>query len=394
MSTMDLPTVHRLRKVQEIMKGDNFKNLRSNIHKLLTGELNKFKLTFGPHIWRGYVYRTSNSLYGTIFSYWDNIPFIVRGYPKIKYTESTDILNKYCSCEEKPDGTNLGLFLLPNGKFMGKTRETVTIERVGYKGQRWDKLLEKTGTIPAIQKLLKDNYRVFGELYGTDNPGDFIRYTVPIAFQAFDIVDVNSLAFLPPKKKYDLFYEVGLPFTKVYWEGFLNNKELSRLEYELQKYVTVDGMEGIIAKYYNSKIGDTEIAKIKCKEISELCWSMSPRKTIPRGILAKAIRKAWENFGTLQNQEEVLEFVIKELGEEFEEDKINSSIIKIKRMITEFFLSKEGDIFEVMNYLKEMEEKGIEVSIENKNKIMSMIASKFKGYSAGNLYSIFMAYVK
>jgi len=393
MSLMGEPTAVRIRAIHESMKGDNFKNLRPNIYKYIKGSIRQFTHKFNGHVWKGYIYLDRNSLMGSIFSYWDtNIPLIIRGYPKIRYTENTRLMNTLCTCEEKVDGTNLGLFLLPNGEMMGKTRMVERYDLGGFKGRFWNKLLEKTGLFPNIMKLIKDNYSPFGELYGYENAGEFIRYTNPIGYKGFDIVDLNDFSFLPPNKKLRLFRMVDIPTVDKIWEGIINPKQIERLEFQLKSLVKEDGMEGLVAKHYNEEIKDTSFSKIKTGSIQELAWSLSPKKSIPRGILGKAIRKAWENNKDFSDRGEILSFVKDELSEEFDSSFIEHSSDKIKRMIDDYFTSMQGDIKpELFDFLKELEDNGVDIS--NKGKIMSMLAKQFTGYAPNKLFSMYCTYV-
>jgi len=394
MSMMDKPTAERIRVIAEAMKGSNFKNLRSIIFKYLTGDVQQFTHKFNGHIWKGYKYQTRNSLMGTLFSYWDNKPFIVRGYPKIRYTENTTLIDKECFCEEKIDGTNLGLFFLPNGLFMGKTRMVERFDLQGFKGRNWSKLLNKTELVPNIQSIIKDDYTVFGELYGKENPGDFISYSSSIAFKGFDIVDLRTFTFLSPIDKSKLFYDHDIPTPQIIWQGEISPKEIERLEFELIQVVKEDGMEGLVAKYWNVELQDTQFGKIKTGSIKELAWSLSPRKTIPRGLIGKAVRKAWEANKDFNKQKEILDFVKEELLEEFDDSFVSHSSDKIKRMIQEYFTSMQGDIRpEVFDYLKELEESGITVNMETKGKIMPILAKKFIGYTPNKLYGMYLTYV-
>jgi len=391
MSLMSEPPKKRIKAIHESMIGSNFKNLRSTIYKNITGDIRQFTHKFNGHKWKGYIYLSRNSLMGTIFSYWDNIPIVIRGYPKIRYTEQTHLINEFCTCEEKIDGTNLGIFMLPNGAIMGKTRMVERWDLGGYKGRFWNKLFEKTGLLDSIDRVVSNDYIIYGELYGYENAGDFIRYSSSISFKGFDIVDCTDFSFLSPSNKYNLLNSLDIPVPDILFEGFITEKEIENLEFKLRSYVMVDGMEGLVAKHYDTITKDTYFAKIKTGSIQELAWSLSPKKSIPRGFIAKALRKAWENNKNFTKRKEILNFIEEELSEEFDPEFISRSGNKIKRMIDEYFTSMQGDIKpEVFDYLKGLEERGID--IDNKGKIMSSLSKLFTGYAPNKLYFMYLAY--
>jgi len=400
LSLLDLIPKERLLNLKEEMSKNRRKSreglfslIRKNLNCSPT-ELKKFKYTVNNHLWEGVIYLKRNNLMGTIFSYYDKKVFIVRGYPKIKYSEESKVLNNYAVCQEKIDGTNLGIFLFPDGTLMGKTRMTERFDKQGYKDRRWYELLKETGLEDNVMKLLTENpyFQIFGELYGQKNPGDFIRYNVPIAFKVFDIFNTNTYSFTHPKMVEDMCKQYDLPFVKTMWKGELTLKEVQRLEFELKDEVKEDGMEGIMAKYWDEKDKDVYFAKLKCEGIKELCWELSPRMVIPRAIIKKAVKKAWDNQGILETTDDIFSFVIAELKEEADEGLIVRSKDRIKEIIYAVFTPVEGQD-KLWSYFKELEGKGIDFSnIGNKNKILSLAASKFIGISPDILYKSYMTY--
>lgn len=351
-------------------------------------DFRKFSYTFNGHSWKGYVYQKRNSLMGTLFTVWDNKFYIIRGYPKIKYSHDTILMDKECIVEEKVDGTNLGLWLLPNGKLMGKTRMVERFDVQGFQGREWNVLLGKAINIENAKKLLKEDYLIFGELYGQLNSGEFIRYTTTIGFKIFDIVDRRNLGFLSFDEKMNLAQRYGLPTVNLFWRGTLTIKEVQRIEFELSSYVREDGMEGCVAKYYNLNDKDVYMAKLKCKEVTEQCWSKS-HLTIPSAVIGKAIQKAMENLSKFSTKDAFEEFVIEELKEEATEELISKSKPKIKRMIEDRMTPAECQE-EVFAYLKDLIKQGIDIG--NKGKIMSSLADKFIGYKPSLLYRLYEQY--
>lgn len=350
----------------------------------------KFTHQIGPRKWQGIIYRSRNTMMGTIFSYFGNKVLIVRGYPKIKYSEASRVLNQKAYAENKYDGTNLGIWMMPNGDLMGKTREVEWWTGQGYKGRKWDILFKQTGHYDALMKITKDDYQVFGELYGSENPGDFVRYTTPINFRAFDIVDRRTFSFLPYRKKVKLMEDYGLEYVGLYWKGQLTMKEVEKIEFQIKDLVKEDGFEGMVAKWYDTEVKDTFFAKLKCMEIREKSWSLSPRSGVPRGLIAKAVRKAYE--ANIKDMDEILAFVKEELIEEAEPALVEKAGDEIKRMVYKLAQPIQ-DFGEIQVYIKELEDSGIKITIENTNKVMNLLGTKFFGQNPGKLYNAFMTYV-
>jgi len=417
------PTSERLRIIRDLMiksrarsREGIFKTLRI-MTKCPPNKLKKFNLDIHGHKYHGVIYLVHNSMYGSIFAYYDNKVVVIRGYPKIRYAESSKVMGKYCWAEWKHDGTNLIFFSLPDGNLEGKTREVPYIfGRVGYKKRRYDELISDTNFLDNINNLCKLGFSVCGELFGYNNEGEFIRYTIPIDFEVFNIIDMNTLKFLPVDKARSLCKKFGLKHVKILSNGYLTNKFIEKLEHESKDLLKIDGSEGLVCKTWNEETKDIQMCKVKCKEIKELCWAMSPRKSIPRGMIAKAVRKAWENQRNLESIDAIINFVKEEivedtkifleqkrknaekqgidLPEEKLEDIIDRSVDRIKREIFFIFSSEAKYDTKVFDFLKVLENKGIEVSIENKGKVLSLSASKFKGISPSLLYNSFMSYIK
>lgn len=355
-------------------------------------DFRKFTYHFNGHLWKGYIYHKRNSLMGTLFTVWDNKFTIIRGYPRIKYSHDSLVMGKECVVENKIDGTNLGIWLLPNNQMMGKTRLVERWDNAGWRGRVWSKLFEKTGLVEPMMKLIKDDYQAFGELYGKDNKGEFIPYSIPIGFKVFDIVDRRTLGFVSFDEKIKLAQQFNLPTANLYWRGILTPKEVERIEFELSPFVKEDGMEGTVAKFYDLNDKDVYMAKLKCKEITEKAWAISgSHSTIPRAIIGKAIQKAIENLNpsVRGTKEEFEAFVKQELLEEATDELVSSSKDKIQRMIYDKLTPIQCKD-EIFSYLDELMYKGID--IEHKGKIMSSLGNKFIGYNPSILYRLYRAY--
>lgn len=259
---------------EECRRKRSLKTIRPIIAEKLNAkgdELKKFTHHFNGYTWQGFIYQKRNSLMGSIFSFWNNKFIIIRGYPKIKYVEETQVIDREAVVEAKYDGTNLGMWLMPNGMIMGKTRLVERWDVQGYQGRNWYELWRKCGLEQNIMRLLKEDYQVFGELYGRENKGEFVSYSIPIAFKVFDIVDRRTFSFVSRREKERLCSKYDIPIVEVLWEGILTFKEAERLEFEAKQYVHEDGYEGFVAKTFSESDMDEYFAKIKCEEIKEKC---------------------------------------------------------------------------------------------------------------------------
>jgi hypothetical protein len=396
------PPAERLQKVYGLMRiKPSVAKLPSYISSILDNkpaDISKFTHKIGGHNWTGYIYHSRNSLYGSIFSYFGKTPIVIRGMPKISYSEDARVLNNESTIEEKIDGTNLVLWTFPDGTFWGKTRETETIFGGGYRGQDWFALLEETGYVPQLILICRAGYGIIVELYGYKNKGEFVNYTVPIAIKVLEIYDRKTFKFLHPHEKQATCYQFGLPCVKAHESITLTPKELERLEYEAKAFVKEDGLEGFVAKYFDPETQDVHMGKIKCSEIRELCWG----DKIPMNFIWKAIRKCEETNVSLtidgKENPDAITFIKNEMMEDFTEVMINKNMSKVyygllhphepKMDITLF----ENE--EVNKMLDELTAQGMEISIGNKNKVMSIVGTRLTGGKSTNLYKAFLAYIE
>jgi len=379
--------------IREGMKNKSLPKAISIIAQRLhlgSGDYKRFSHSINGHKWRGIIYYKRNSLLGTIFSYFDSKPLVIKGYPKIRYSEVSRVRDKECYLEAKYDGTNLGFWMFPDGTLMGKTRFVERYDRPGYEGRRWSELISDTGYMDQIAKLCKDDYSPFGELYGYRNPGEFIRYSTPIDIKFFEVCDLRTMEWIEYNRKIKLLESYGLRPVELYWHGVLSLKEIARLEYEAKQYVCLDGMEGYVAKWYSSEDRETYMAKLKCDDIKERAWGLSPRSTIPRSVISKAVKKALDNRSSFSTLKEVEDFVREELLEEATKELVNRVDKKIKRIVKGAFGNIE-DQKKIWDYFEELESMG--VSIDNKNKILSLAASVFKDINPSELYRAYCGYL-
>lgn len=398
MTLHENPATERLQLMLTWMKKkSSVKVLRRGLAEILKcspSGCKEFKHTFGKNKWSGIIYQQRNSIYGTIFSFWNRRPLIIRGMPKIDYAEAAELLDKEGIAEEKIDGTNLILWLFPdNTTFLGKTREVERYDGQGWEGRKWHELLFATGEVEKLIALCREGYQVIVELYGCDNPGEFIRYTVPIAIKVLEITDAKSYRFLDYQRKATLCAKHDLPVALPMFTGLLSPKKLEQLEFEARTYVKEDGMEGFVFKYFGPD-QDIHMGKIKCEELREKSYLMSPRSKIPKVFIAKAIRKANENHVDLSSEDAVT-FVKQELLEDFEQKFVDISDKNIRKMLLQSHESNVGQSYElkpILDYFEELN-KNVPVVINNKAKVLSVASHKFPMIQAGKLYSAFCIYI-
>ena len=339
-------------------------NLRYETSKYLQAApdiMRDFKFQMGSHLWKGIIYMARNSLMGSLISLFDSKPFVLRGYPKINYAPEARILDRDIIAQEKVDGTNLGIWILPDGSLMGKTRlmprfDTNSLEAEKRGVSTWKDLFLKTGLESNIYKLASEDYCIYGELYGYFNQGDFIKYSIPIAFKVFDILDMKSLSFLPFSKVKDLCSFYNIPVVDTFWEGKLTYSALQNLEYEAESFLKEDGAEGFVVKSFYDE--DMHFAKVKCDQIKEKIWKLETIG-IPLKICLKAVRKVRENFPYISSLDEYLERTKDELKEEIDPQIIEMSSDKIRNVIRRAIAPTSEELKEkvrdMMLELKEMD---------------------------------------
>jgi len=349
------------------------------------------KFTHGQ--WTGFIYNKRNSLMGSTFGFYVNKFMIIRGYPKIRYAEDSRVLDKEVVTEFKLDGTNLGIWSFPDGKIMGKTRLVERWDSQGWKGRNWKTLFERTQLMDKISKLVKEDYQIFGELYGKDNEGEFIKYSIPIAFKVLDIVDRRNFGFLDRDTKVKLCQQYDIPLVEESWRGILTQKEAERLEFQAKDLLKEDGYEGFVAKSFIAEDKDVYFCKLKCQEVREKCWGLSSSFTIPSFIIQKAIQKAQENMTRFTSKDEFEEFVRQELLEEASEELVNKSKEKIRRVL-ENRMANQIDADEIFEYLDELSKEIDVKNPANKRLVMRKLADKFIGFKPATLYGLYNRYSK
>lgn len=351
-------------------------------------EYRYFTTKVNNHRWRGYIHLERDWLFGSLYTLWDNKPYIIRGYPKVKYVEASKVLNKEGVAEGKADGTCLGIFNLPDDSLMGKTRMGSRWDVPGYMGQIWGDLYKDTGLLENTKSLCDLDYLPFFEMYGERNPCEYVQYTVPIAAMLIDVVDMRTFKFLSYDKKVDLATKFELPIPRLHWEGTFTIDKISWLAWESEARVTIDGEEGLMAKWFDPTIQDQYLGKIKCDNIRALAIKLGGG-AIPDEEIKKGIRKAFDEGEYLQG--DVMTLTIQELAEDWPDSKISISMIRIERLVQRMCSSETERIF---NWLEKQIGGGLDVSMENKGVVMRTMAQANLGIHPTEGYKIFTMYLK
>jgi len=388
-----------LSEIKERMKGHKtIQTIRTSLSECLGAKpkyIRDFSYKINGHTWKGCIYIARNSLMGSIFSYWDSKPFIIRGYPKIRYALDTKLLNKAVTVQMKYDGTNIGLFQLPNKELMGKTRlmprwDVDSLEAMKRSVSHWKELfikIENRNLLQRILKLAKEDYLIFGELFGYLNPGEFIQYSVPIAYLVFDIIDLRTFKFISSRDAEALCSKFEIPFVETLWTGILTRKEIERIEYEAKQYIIKDGYEGFVAKHFSTVDRDMHFCKLKSEEIKEKSWKVRTAG-IPALIIRKAIRKAMESYPYYSKIEQLYPIVREELLEEVEPALVDQSEKKIKSTIRRILLPIPEELRKsVHSIMLELKSQGID--LQKKREVLSALAFRLGDVPGKLLFKLY-----
>lgn len=334
-----------------------------------------FNYKMGGHSYRGYIYNPfrmtwQGDLYGTIFYFWDNTPYIVRGYPKILYAQvrAANIMGRYVRAEEKVDGTNLIFWNFPNDQLMGKTRAVPRYDTGGYQGRMWNELAGNTGRLNGIRKLTKDDYNPAVELYGYLNQCDYIDYPdTPIDIKGLDIIDNRTFSFVPYKKKKELFEDADIPMPSLHWEGTLDQNNLTYLENEAESLM--GGYEGFMVKYWSELYQDQFFGKIKCHAMRELARLRSGG-ALPIKEIDRAIRKALDSIIMISSVSELHSMVIEELYSDNEKHYVDASLVRIERTIAKAF---PIDTIAIWSQLDRLDDT-MDITEDNKGQVLGTLS--------------------
>ena len=278
---------------------------------------------------------------------------------------------------------------------MGKTRliprwDVQSLQAMKRQVSHWKELFMKIDggyLLKQVKYLAEDDYMIFGELYGYLNPGEFIKYSIPIAFKAFDIVDTRTLKFLSSKDMEDLYYELDIPYVEELWHGILTRKEVERIEYEAKQYVREDGYEGFVAKHFSPIDNDMHFCKLKCDEIKEKAWKL--RSTgVPVSIIRKAIRKAMESYPYYDKVDQLYPVVREELLEEVELSLIDESENKIRSVIRRVLSPTPEELKKsIREIMLELRERGMDLN--KKGEVLPALAHRLGDISGKMLYKLY-----
>jgi len=168
---------------------------------------------------------------GSLLSVFEEEPFIVRDYPVLPPYEEyktflvdtvrptiktiPDKISDYV-VHPKINGAEVRFFILPSGKFWGKTRFIEYVDRNAGYNMNFLLLLEIAGYAEKVERLCRDHQVVvFGTLFGKYIPGGYHKYECESDFRAYDLVDLNTDDFLPWEKVQSLLNEYGIPCIDV-----------------------------------------------------------------------------------------------------------------------------------------------------------------------------------
>jgi len=109
--------------------------------------------------------------------------------------------------------------------------------------------------------------------------------------------------------------------------------------------------------------------KIKATTVKE--EHLKASGSIAELFITKALDKAYENLESINDEDEVIKFVKEELREEYPEEAIEKSNIKIIKTYKEFYISKK--LIEKLQFiLKDLEDIDADISVK-----MRMFANKY-----------------
>ena len=282
-------------------------------------------------------------------------------------------------------------FYLTDEIFQGNTLlEEHVLQLTATPDANWKVKFEQVPGHEKVYDLARKGFLVFCELYGYLNSGEFVKYTIPIAIKVIGIVDMKRFNFLRREETEKLCILHELPIPKIYFEGKLITKEVERIELDLEKDVVLDGMEGLVAKYWCEEEGDSYFCKLKCEKVKESCYKLS-RSLIPSTIIRKAIKKALdENLGE-KNIGVLFPIVVEELKEEYDEAILAASEGKVKGLIRYAVTPSDEDLKETVRLaMMDIMSTGIDVEDEkNKGKVLSGLHNRLGDIKGGTLFKLY-----
>jgi hypothetical protein len=189
-------------------------------------------------------------LHSSLIGAYEYQPYIIRGYPCSNKITKKPSLNSKTVIQESYDGIPITFYRLPHGEVVAKTKQLEYIERYSIVSRDYKSLIEKSGAMENIKKLLNDNpdYVIFGELYGNhESLRGYVDYDVEAHYIAFDILHRPSYKFLDCTESDTLFSEYEIDSAPFIWST-----------YEIDDVLN-ERVEGLVYKEY--KDGEINVRK-------------------------------------------------------------------------------------------------------------------------------------
>lgn len=323
----------------------------TNVAKLLElkeSELTEFCETdpYNNQEVKGYISRRSDHRYGALLIYEVNgfitRPQIIYCTPKLYYPfgKDQDEQRSYTFPKinrvyvyNKLDGTNICRYTYRNHLdelFVSfKTRLTPFLRqsKFGDFYSLWNEVLE---LYPEIKNLGKNygTYSMSFEMYGYRNP-HLISYDVALDARLLFLVDKTTAEILPPVND-PVLERINnkIVLTITSRDDLIASYQKLRRQAQLDNKVcddgTIQGTEGFVFYTYSVE-EDWNMYKCKPEMIEEIHWA---NNSISYHSIVTTILNSLENRDTIDN-----EFVVQLLKEEYSEQQIHNSDIRIRKAI-------------------------------------------------------------
>ena len=331
----------------------------------------------------------------------------VQGMPKIHYVEANEFIDKdnaVINLFDKADGTNILFFPLIKDN---EVIEVLTKTRLMPSTQdKWNEILKRIPNLESYKEATKDSKLSLScEMYGFLNPHavEYSKIDIPLSLDVITVLDngrtlitteADKLASKFKLKRVDRFADIikgkvnitegykkkyksyvmpldlFVPNNFVTFNSALENY-FEEINVNFQKVNKTDGIitEGIVAHIDYLKKSESKMLKIKATTVKE--EHLKASGSIPELIITKALEKAYENLESIDDEGEVTKFIKEELREEYPEEAIEKSNIKIAKTYKEFYITKKL-IKKLQLILKDLE--GLDIDISDK---MRMFAKKY-----------------
>lgn len=341
---------------------------------------------------RGYVNRRQGQLYGALYiTHVNNKPQyqLIYSAPKQHYPFDKDMKWEFPECDTlhiytKLDGTCVISFLYKNSsgdKFLSyktRLRPFLGSGRYGNFFELWNEMREK---YPDIDKDCWSNiYNIIFELYGKRNK-ILIDYDVPLDTKVIFAVDCNNGKIITPRDVptclpiVDLY---GTSSNQVSEDNYIQvqNQLESELEIDEENKI-MKGREGTV--WYFLKEGFA--TQIKCKPPTVLKYHWSGDAIAYESIYTTIVN-AFENFDN-----PTYEDVVQLLKEEFDENKIEKSRIRIVKLLSRVTFDKKLQ-FELVKDYKKL---GVDIN-EDKVTVMRWFGQHYPKSESKRIYRLLKQY--